>query len=434
MASIAAATVRPARRVKGRVGLAGDKSISHRYALLAALAAGETTIAQYSRGADCAATLDCLRHAGVDVQTRVHDGSLTVKIIGRGLRGLQAPTRPLDAQNSGTTMRLLSGVLAAHAFVSTVKGDESLTRRPMGRVIVPLELMGARIESHEKKPPLTIHGSRLNGITYRPEVPSAQIKSAVMLAGLQSEGTTVVQEPVATRNHTELALRAFGATVRVNGTDVSVEGGQQLHGGEFTVPGDISSAAFWLAAAAAIPGSDVEIKNVGLNPTRTALLAVLRRAGAIVEETVEREAGGEASGRVRVQFGPPRSLTLGEAEVPGLIDEIPALAAWAALGGELHVTGASELRVKESDRISALVRGFRALGADVEEFSDGFHLRGSRKLKGGHADAAGDHRLAMAFAIAALGAETPSVISGADSVAISYPDFFSTLERLSASL
>jgi 3-phosphoshikimate 1-carboxyvinyltransferase len=325
-------------------------------------------------------------------------------------------------------------VLAAHAFVSTVQGDESLTRRPMGRVIVPLELMGARIESHEKRPPLTIHGSRLKGITYRPEVPSAQIKSAVMLAGLQSEGTTVVQEPVATRNHTELALRAFGATVRVDGTDVSVQGGQQLHGGEFTVPGDISSAAFWLAAAAAIPGSDVEIDNVGLNPTRTALLGVLRRAGAIVEETVEREAGGESSGRVRVRFGQPRPLTLGEAEVPGLIDEIPALAAWAALGGELHVTGASELRVKESDRISALVRGFRALGADVEEFSDGFHLQGSRKLKGGHADAAGDHRLAMAFAIAALGAETPSVISGADSVAISYPDFFTTLERLSESL
>ncbi len=434
MASIAAATVRPARHVKGRVGLAGDKSISHRYALLAALATGGTTIAQYSQGADCAATLDCLQHAGVDVQTRVHDGSLTVKIVGRGLRGLQAPTRPLDAQNSGTTMRLLSGVLAAHTFVSTVKGDESLTRRPMGRVIVPLELMGARIESHEKKPPLTIHGGRLNGITYRPEVPSAQIKSAVMLAGLQSEGTTVVQEPLATRNHTELALRAFGATVRVDGTAVSVEGGQQLHGGEFTVPGDISSAAFWLAAAAAIPGSDVEIKNVGLNPTRTALLGVLRRAGAVVEETVEREAGGESSGRVRVRFGQPRPLTLGEAEVPGLIDEIPALAAWAALGGELHVTGASELRVKESDRISALVSGFRALGADVEEFSDGFHLRGSRKLKGGHADAAGDHRLAMAFAIAALGAETPSVISGADSVAISYPDFFTTLERLSESL
>lgn len=434
MASIAATTVRPARRVRGRVGLAGDKSISHRYALLAALATGRTSISRYSQGADCAATLDCLRHAGVDVQTRMRDGHLGVEIVGRGLRGLDAPSRALDAQNSGTTMRLLSGVLAAHEFVSTIKGDASLTRRPMGRVIVPLELMGARIESHDRKPPLIIHGAKLKGITYQPEVPSAQIKSAVMLAGLQSEGTTTVLEPAATRNHTELALRAFGATVRVDGTAISLEGGQKLHGGEFTVPGDISSAAFWAAAAAALPGSDVEIENVGLNPTRTALLDVLRRAGAVVDETIEREAGGEPSGRVRVRFGPPRTLQLGEADVPGVIDEIPALAAWAAHGGELHVTGASELRVKESDRISALVRGFRALGADIDEFNDGFHLRGSRKLKGGHADAAGDHRLAMAFAIAALGAEAPSVIDGADSVAISYPDFFATLETLSESL
>jgi 3-phosphoshikimate 1-carboxyvinyltransferase len=290
--------------------------------------------------------------------------------------------------------------------------------------------MGARIESNEKKPPLTIHGAALHGIRYRTEVPSAQVKSAVLLAGLQADGTTIVQEVVATRNHTELALRAFGAEVRVEGTTVQLAGGQPLRGGDFVVPGDISSAAFWAAAAAAIPGSDVEIENVGLNPTRTALLNVLRTAGAIVEEKIDREAGGEPSGRVRVRYGPPRSLILGADEVPYLIDEIPALAAWAAHGGELHVTGAAELRVKESDRISALVRGFQALGADVEELSDGFHLRGSRKLKGGHADAAGDHRLAMAFAIAALGADTPSIISGADSVAISYPDFFATLESL----
>jgi 3-phosphoshikimate 1-carboxyvinyltransferase len=434
MASVADATVRPARRMTGRVGLSGDKSISHRYAMLAALANGRTTISKYSQGADCAATLECLRGAGIDVETHRDAGGLTVEIAGRGLRGLRAPNRPLDAQNSGTTMRLLSGVLAAHSFESTVTGDESLSRRPMARVIVPLELMGARVESRDTKPPLKIHGTTLKGITYRPEVASAQIKSAIMLAGLQAEGVTRVQEPAATRNHTELALRAFGATVHVTGTTVELEGGQPLHGGEFVVPGDISSAAFWLAAAAAIPGSDVEIENVGLNPTRTALLDVLRRAGATVDEIVEREAGGELSGRVRVRFHQVHSLTLGAAEIPALIDEIPALAAWAAHGGELHVTGASELRVKESDRISALVRGFRALGADIDEFSDGFHLRGTRKLRGGHADAAGDHRLAMAFAIAALGADTASVISGADSVAISYPDFFATLETLSESL
>jgi 3-phosphoshikimate 1-carboxyvinyltransferase len=431
MASIAATTVRPARRVKGTVGLAGDKSISHRYALLAALATGRSTITQYSLGADCAATLDCLAAAGVDiVRTRSADRGLTVNIEGRGLRGLRNPTAPLDARNSGTTMRLLSGVLAAHPFVSVLQGDASLTERPMGRVITPLELMGARIESRENKPPLTIHGASLKGIHYRTEVPSAQIKSAVLLAGLQSEGTTIVEETAATRNHTELALRAFGATLHVSGNTIELEGGQQLRGAELVVPGDISSAAFWLAAAAAMSGSDVEIHNVGLNPTRIALLDVLRRGGALVDEHIERKAGGEPSGRVRVRYGQPRSLTLGADQVPYLIDEIPALAAWASLGGELHVTGAAELRVKESDRISALVRGFQALGADVEEFSDGFHLRGSRRLRGGQADAAGDHRLAMAFAIAALGAESPSIISGADSVAISYPEFFSTLESL----
>ena len=398
--------------------------------MLAALATGRSTIAQYSLGADCAATLGCLVTAGVTIRSTRAEHGLTVEIEGRGLRGLQPSTSPLDAQNSGTTMRLLSGVLAAHSFRSVVVGDASLTKRPMGRVIVPLERMGARIESHDRKPPLTIHGALLEGIRYRTEVPSAQVKSAVLLAGLQAKGTTIVEESAATRNHTELALRAFGATVHTSGNTVEVAGGQTLHGGNFIVPGDISSAAFWIAAAAAVPGSDIEIHNVGLNPTRTALLDVIRRGGGIVDEQVEREAGGEPSGRVRVRYGQPKSLTLGADEVPYLIDEIPALAAWASHGGELHVTGAAELRVKESDRISALVRGFQALGADVEEFSDGFHLRGSRRLHGGRADAVGDHRLAMAFAIAALGADSPSIISGADAVAISYPEFFSTLESL----
>jgi 3-phosphoshikimate 1-carboxyvinyltransferase len=431
MASIAAATVRPARRVQGTVRLAGDKSISHRYALLGALATGRTTIYRYSEGADCAATLACLRGAGVEVETtRTPETGLSVRIVGRGLRGLRRPDVALDAQNSGTTMRLLSGVLAAHPFTSVLQGDASLTKRPMGRIIVPLEQMGARIESRDRKPPLTIHGRDLTAIRYQTEVPSAQVKSAILLAGLQAEGTTIVRESAATRNHTELALRAFGVEVTTEGETIALAGGQQLHGGEFTVPGDISSASFWLAAAAAIPGSEIEIHNVGLNPTRTALLGVLRRAGAGIEEHVEREAGGEASGRVRLRYGSPRPVTLTAAEVPYLIDEIPALAAWAAHGGELHVSGAAELRVKESDRISALVRGFRALGADVEEFTDGFHLRGTRRMRGGHADAVGDHRLAMAFAIAALGGQEPSTIEGADAVAISYPEFFATLESL----
>ena len=431
MASIAETTVRPARRIKGTVELTGDKSISHRYAMLASLATGRSIIDQYSSGADCAATLDCLMTAGVGItRHRSPKGDLTVEIAGRGLRGLERPAATLDACNSGTTMRLLAGVMAAHPFTSVLKGDSSLTRRPMARVIRPLEQMGARVESHDNRPPLTIHGAPLQGIRYRTEVPSAQIKSAILLAGLQANGTTIVEESAATRNHTELALRAFGARVTLTGNTLELEGNQTLHGGRFVVPGDLSSAAFWLAAAAAIPGSEVAVHNVGLNPTRTALLDVLRRAGARISAHVERESGGEPAGTVTVQYGAPRPLTLTPVEVPYLIDEIPALAAWAAQGGELHVTGASELRVKESDRISALVRGFRNLGGDVEEFSDGFHLRGARRLTGGHADAAGDHRLAMAFAIAALGADKPSVIRGADSVEISYPQFFATLESL----
>jgi 3-phosphoshikimate 1-carboxyvinyltransferase len=296
-------------------------------------------------------------------------------------------------------------------------------------------LMGAAIASEEGFPPLEIQGSDLiHGITYETPVPSAQTKSAILLCGLQAKGTTVVREAVATRNHTELAFRAFGARVttevRPGGVQVTVEGGQRLTGGHFVVPGDISSSAFWLAAAAALPGSDVEIENVGLNPTRTALLDVLRRGGAIIDTTIEREAGGEPSGRVRIRPGAPRPLVIGADEVPLVIDEIPALAAWAANGGDLRVSGAGELRVKESDRISSLVRGFQALGADVEEFEDGFHIHGSQRLEGGEADAVGDHRLAMAFAIAALGAEGPSTILGSESVGISYPEFFATLGRL----
>jgi len=431
MPSLTAATVNPARRVSGRVRLAGDKSISHRYAMLAALAEGSSTIERYSSGADCASTLKCLQMLGVDVGTRrLADDSLTVEIAGRGLGGLKAADGILDAQNSGTTMRLMSGMLAAHPFVSTMTGDRSLLTRPMGRVIEPLQLMGARIESDGGKPPLTIHGAHLSGIAYRTPVPSAQVKSAVLLAGLHAAGKTTVSEAVLTRNHTELALRAFGARVEVDGTTVTLAGRQSLHGGQFVVPGDISSSAFWAAAAAALPGSDVEIENVGLNPTRTALLDVLRRTGAIVDTFVEREVGGELSGCVRVRHGSAGSLMLGPDEVPLLLDEIPALAAWAVQGGELYVSGAGELRVKESDRISALANGLRGLGADIEEFPDGFHIRGGRKLTGGQADAAGDHRLAMSFAIAALGADGPSTITGADSVAISYPEFFATLERL----
>jgi 3-phosphoshikimate 1-carboxyvinyltransferase len=300
----------------------------------------------------------------------------------------------------------------------------------MRRVIEPLVRMGAQIQSSGDRPPLTVTGGALHGIEHRMAVPSAQVKSAVLFAGLQASGRTSVVEPAATRNHTELGLGAFGANVAVNGLEVSIDGGQRLSARDLVVPGDLSSAAFWLVAAAAIPGSELELVDVGLNPTRTALLDVLARAGATIDRQVESAEGGEPRGIVRIAHGAMRPLVIGPDEVPALIDELPALAAHATFGGELLVTGAAELRVKESDRITALVTGLRALGADVDEMADGFHIRGSKQLRGGHADSAQDHRLAMAFAIAALGAEQPSVIAGAEAVDISYPGFFATLETL----
>jgi 3-phosphoshikimate 1-carboxyvinyltransferase len=440
MASIATARIKPARRVRGRLRPAGDKSISHRYALLAALADGRSVIHHYSIGADCASTLACLDRLGARVERRntaTSTGSppgsasdLEVAITGVGVRGLIPPGAPLDTGNSGSTMRMLAGVLAAHSFTAQLVGDASLSRRPMRRVIEPLEQMGARIESNAYHPPLTVSGSDLHGIEHAPGIASAQVKSAVLLAGLQASGTTRVVEPVRTRDHTELALRAFGAEVLTENCDIEIAGGQRLHPLELFVPGDLSSAAFWTVAAAAIPGSDLVIEHVGLNPTRTALLDVLERAGAHVDRRIETETAGEPCGTVRVRHGAMKPLVITPDEVPGLIDELPALAAHATFGGELVVTGAAELRVKESDRISALVAGLRGLGADIDELPDGFHVRGTRRLGGGHADAANDHRLAMAFAIAALGAEGPSMIAGAEAVDVSYPGFFATLDML----
>jgi 3-phosphoshikimate 1-carboxyvinyltransferase len=427
------ASVRPARRIAGRVRVPGDKSISHRYALFASLAEGRTVIHGYAPGADCAATLSCLTALGVTIEREPSRGDSrvpSIAIIGRGLRGLHAPSAALDAGNSGTTLRLLSGILAAHSFTATLTGDESLRRRPMRRVIEPLSRMGARIDADQDRAPLAITGGSLHAIDYTPPVPSAQVKSATLLAGLQTEGTTTVREAVATRDHTEHGFRAFGAEVRSFEGGVSLQGNQRLRAIEATVPGDLSSATFWAVAAASLPGSDVELPDVGLNQTRTALFDLLARAGAQVDRDPARVEHGEPRGTVRVRAGSLRPLVLGPVDVPALIDELPALAAMATHGGDLHVTGAAELRVKESDRISALAAGLRALGGDIDEFPDGFHVRSTRRLTGGTAHAAGDHRLAMAFAIAALGAVGPSLITGADAVAVSYPGFFDTLTAL----
>jgi 3-phosphoshikimate 1-carboxyvinyltransferase len=432
--SIDAVMVHPAGSVRGHVRPPGDKSISHRYALLAAIADGTSVISGYSTGGDCASTLRCLKALGVPVREIARNPltGLDIEIQGQGLAGFSPPAGVLDAGNSGSTIRMLAGILAAHSFATRMTGDESLQRRPMRRVIVPLEQMGARVTSDGGRPPLTIEGtSNLTAIDYAPDVPSAQVKSAVLLAGLHAKGTTRVREPLPTRDHTERALRLFGATVsRVEGT-VAVEGGQRLQGRSVAVPGDISSAAFWLVAGAALPGSRVTIDEVGLNPTRTGIVDVLGRMGARIEmSTPQMGDTGEPMGTIVVQHARLRDTTIAPDEVPGVIDELPVLAALATHGGGLEVTGAQELRVKESDRISALAAGLRRMGADIDERPDGFRVRASRRLRGGEVDAHHDHRLAMAFAIAALGASGPTTILGAGAAAVSYPEFFSVLESL----
>jgi 3-phosphoshikimate 1-carboxyvinyltransferase len=429
---VSTTTIPPARYVRGRLQVPGDKAISHRYAIIAALANGPSRLSNYAPGADCHSTLACLRALGVSI---LEDGTM-VTVMGRGLRRLGSPSGPLDAGNSGTTMRMMTGVLAAHPFSTTMVGDESLSRRPMRRIIEPLGTMGCRIESQDGRPPLTIHGTTLKPIVYTSPTPSAQVKSAILFAGLQTEGTTTVVEPAQTRDHTEQALRSFGGTVRVEdgGKRVSVDGLQALSGQQLTVPGDFSSAAFWMVAAAARPGSRIELDDVGLNPSRTALIGVLRRFGARVTVESREEAAGEPRGTIIVEGDRIGRVDIAPEEVPGLIDELPAIAALAGHGAEVSVRGAAELRVKETDRIAALVAGLRALGIAADERPDGFVAgeAGRSTVGAGPADARGDHRMAMAFAIAALAGQSPSQIVGADSVVISYPGFFDTLGRLVA--
>jgi 3-phosphoshikimate 1-carboxyvinyltransferase len=435
MLSGSAAVVTRVSRILGRVRVPGDKSISHRYAMLAAIADGTSHLEGYSTGADCAATLSCLEALGVPIARRAASAGLAIEVQGLGLRGLRAPGHPLDAVNSGTTMRLLSGLAAAHPFRTVIGGDESLSRRPMRRVIEPLSNMGATIAAVDGHPPLTIDGADLQPITYSPSVPSAQVKSAVLLAGLHAHGRTEVVEPTATRDHTERALAAFGVRVDRAGLSVGLEGGQRLRAADLVIPGDISSAVFWLVLAAGRPGSTLEVDGVGLNPTRSAVIDVLRSAGTEIETHIAGSLDavtGEPVGTIRVRGSAPRPFEIDPTMVPGVIDEIPALAAFAAMTpeGRLTVRGASELRVKESDRIAMLARGFRAIGIRVDEYEDGFTVYGGPP-SGGEVDAAGDHRLAMAFAIAGTSAAAPVSIRGAEAVSVSYPGFFNELRRLS---
>jgi 3-phosphoshikimate 1-carboxyvinyltransferase len=416
-----------ARRFKLSCALPGDKSLSHRLAIFGALAEGDTVIDGFSSAGDCASTLRCLEALGVAVE---RTGSHVV-IHGRGWDGLRAPKSDLDCGNSGTTLRLLSGVLAACSFEATLTGDASLCGRPVERVAGPLRSMGAEARSTDGKPPLTLRGGALHGIDCTLPVPSAQVKSAVLLAGLRASGITTVSEPSPSRDHTERLLPAFGVTLQRNGLSVSLQGGQRMRPVTMTVPGDVSSAAFLVVAALICPDSEVRIEGVLLNPLRTAFLDVLRAMGGKIETGLTSESP-EPVGWITARSSKLTGTSVGADIVPALIDEVPALAVAAACAqGEFTLSGAKELRVKESDRISALHEGLTRLGADVEERPDGLRIRGGRPLHGAAVRAHSDHRIAMALSIAALVAEGETTIEGADAAAVSFPEFYERLRQAS---
>lgn len=427
----------PAKNIVGGVKLPGDKSISHRYAMLGAIAEGVTTIRNYAPGADCASTLGCLEALGVKIDRRSvatarGEFSQELAIEGRGLRGLQAPAGVLDAGNSGSTMRMLSGLLAAHPFRSVISGDDSLRRRPMRRIIDPLQQMGACIEARDGDlPPLTIQGRPLHGIDYVLPVPSAQVKSCVLLAGLLAEGATSVVEPVALRDHTEIALTQFGADLNRARRKASVRGGRVLQSQSLTVPGDISSAAFFLCAALPFANSNLLLQNVGVNPTRTALLDFLNGMGAKIKVLNIGESAGELVADLHVTGGPLQGGSIEGAMVAGLIDEIPVLAVLATQTERgLIVRDAQELRIKETDRIAALAENLKRMGARATIRPDGMEIAGRQSLQGAEIDSFGDHRIAMAFAVAGLLARGETHIRNSAAATVSYPDFYQELEKL----
>jgi 3-phosphoshikimate 1-carboxyvinyltransferase len=410
----------------GSVPLPGDKSISHRYAMLAAIAEGTSVIRHFAASRDCHSTLECLQTLGVEVSES--RGAVTIR--GRGLRGLRAPQKILDAGNSGTTIRLLSGILGGHPFESTLTGDDSLSSRPMGRIIRPLQSMGAAIESRERDlPPLKIRGGSLQGIRYSLPVASAQVKSCVLLAGLYGKGTTAVEETIPTRDHTEIALREFGCVLRIAGNWIEVDPEPRLRAQQLTVPGDLSGAAFFLVAAALIPNSNILLPGVGLNHRRRELLNYLMRAGMDLSVENESEEAGEPRGDLRVRYCPrllERTLPpIRGAEAAALIDEIPVLSVLGSqASGGLEISDARELRVKESDRISAIAANLRSMGAEVAEKPDGLILSGGQRLHGADIVTRGDHRIAMAFAVAALSAEGETRIHDAECADVSFPGFW----------
>ncbi len=426
-------TIQAARRVRGSIRLPGDKSVSHRYAMLTSIADGRSEITNYSTGVDCASTIGCMRAMGVEI---AHEGD-RVTVDGVGLDGLRAPAGTLDAGNSGTTIRLLSGILAGQKFSSVIGGDESLSKRPMKRIIEPLSRMGARITAQDGEfPPLEIEGSVLRPIHYEPPMASAQVKTAVLFAGLFADGETSVREKVQTRDHSERALEALGASVRSEGLTVRLKGRPHLTGRSLRVPSDLSSAAFFIAAALLLPGSEVRIEGVGLNRTRTALLDVLLEMDANIEIRPE-ASDGEPIGTLVVR-GPEsasspviRGGVIEKATTAGVIDEIPVLAVLgaASLHG-LEIRDARELRVKETDRIATIADNLGRLGCKVEAFEDGMRIEGRQRFQGAELDSFGDHRIAMAFAVAGLRASGETLINNAEAAAVSFPEFYDKIDEL----
>jgi 3-phosphoshikimate 1-carboxyvinyltransferase len=427
---VSQATVEPVARLVGHIAVPGDKSISHRAVLIAALCDGETSIRGFGRSADTEATVGAVRSLGVGVDEIDVD---TLSVRGAGLLGLHAPGRPIDCANAGTLVRLLTGILAGQAGQEfELVGDDSLSARPMRRIAEPLALMGAGVETADGTLPLLIHGRQLHGISYELPVASAQVKSCILLAGLLAGSATTVVEPVPTRDHTELMLAAAGARVTRRPQSVTVQPAERLELGELEVPGDFSSAAPFVVAATLVPGSELHVHGVNLNPRRTGLLDVLDRMGAHVHVYNRRRIGGEPAGDLEVRSAELVATQVGPGEVPLAIDELPlfALAASYARGGSV-LRGAAELRTKETDRIDAVVDGLRALGAHITGTRDGFRVRGvPTRLRGGTISSRGDHRIAMLGAIAGAASREGVRVEDADAVGVSFPDFFDLLSQL----
>ncbi len=424
--------IRPARSLQGSLTVPGDKSISHRYAMLAGLAEGTTRLANFSTGADPHSSLACMEALGAKV---LHNPDKTIEIAGVA-GSFQQPATPLDCGNSGSTMRMLSGLIASHPHTFTLIGDASLTLRPMERIRKPLSQMAAKIHLTDGHAPIAIHGTPLRAIDFATPIPSAQVKTAVLFAGLQAEGTTSLSESIRTRDHSEHALKAFGATLTRSRDSLSILGGQPLHSIDATIPGDLSSAAFFLAAALLFPDSNLVLDSLGMNPTRAALLDVIAALGGRIKILAVEERHGELIGTIQVNRASAATATSAPFIVNGtltaqLIDELPVLAAIAPYTPNgIVIRDAQELRVKESDRIALVAKNLRAMGAKFTENPDGIEIPGNQKLHGAVIDSGSDHRIAMAFAIAALRATGDTQIHGSEAAAISFPEFFTSLDSL----